>query len=270
VSLKSPLVLGVLVMFMLAIQIVSQVALPAYAQPLQVRRRVDKGLIVDASYVVDGRSGAPSFSDLKAAGFNLIGTIAYSSWTPNWEWKKTQQWVQAAHAAGFKVMINVLANNGSKVAGMTQLAANIGADIVALDEVISLFPSYMTEARLQSIIEMGRAANPNLEYFINDWSNANIAKAYQWTTSYPYVRVAEDDYNVKSTIDWNIQLGKQYGKAPAAWLIFAKGSMNFDCYNNLDQWLTYAHQRNISTLFWLIDEAGTWNTLWPKVVSYTP
>jgi hypothetical protein len=231
---------------------------------------VQKSIVIGAEYTIGGLSGAPSFSELKVAGFTIVGTIAYGSWDPNWEWKKAQTWVQAAHTAGFKVLINVLANSGDQVLGMTQQSAIIGADIVALDEPISLFRSYMTQTQLQSIINAGRALNPNLQYFINEWAPADIQTAYQWTTSYPYVRVAEDQYNDKTIIDYNIQLGAQYGKAPATWLIFAKGVQDYDCWLHLDQWLAYTKTKNIEPLFWWVDAAGTWKTEWPQVVAYTP
>jgi hypothetical protein len=231
---------------------------------------MDKAVVIGAEYALGYQSGAPSWSDLRQANFKLVGTIAYGGWDPNWEWKKAQQWVQAAHAAGFRVFINVLADSGDQLLSMTQQSAMIGADIVALDEPISLFPSSVTQAQLQAIIGAGRAINSNLQYYINEWSRDYIRKAYQWTTEYPYVRIAEDNYDDKTTIDFNIQLGAQYGKAPLVWLIFTLGSQDFDCYRNLDQWMTYLHQSNIDTLFWLVDHSGNWKTQWQKVVSYTP
>jgi hypothetical protein len=195
--------------------------------------------------------------------------MAYGSYGPH-EWELVRKWILTAHVAGFMVFINVLANSGDQVAGMTQQSAIIGADIVVLDEPISLFPSYMTQAQLQSVINTGRAANPNLQYLITEWGPTYIRRAYEWTTAYPYVRVAEDNYNDKSMIDLNIQLGAQYGKAPATWLIFAKGSQDYDCYRNLDNWIAYGQQRGISAFFWFIDPAGTWTANWSSVVAFDP
>jgi hypothetical protein len=225
--------------------------------------------VIGAEYTIGGQSGAPSFSELKAAGFTLIGTIAYESWDWSWDWQLAKTWVQNAHAAGFRVLIDTITeSNVNNVAVMVQYAAQIGADVIALDEVLSIFPS-MTQTQLQAAINAGRAVNPNLQCYINEWDPTYITRAYQWTSAYPYVRVAEDQYNDKSEIDYNIQLGAQYGKAPAAWLIFAKGVQDYDCWLHLDQWLAYAKTKNIEPLFWWVDAAGTWKTEWSQVVAYT-
>jgi hypothetical protein len=215
-------------------------------------------------------SGAPSFSELRSAGFDLIGTIAYGSWSPSYEWVKARSWVQSAHAAGFTVLIDTIARRGDQLADMTQNAAKIGADIVALDEPISSFPTYVNQSILQSIIDAGRAVNPKLQFLINEWSPDYIREAYEWSAEYSFVRVATDDYYNKSTIDLGIQLGGQYGKKPIVWLIFARGSQDFDCYEHLDDWILYVEQREVSAIFWWIDPMNTWQAQWSRVVAFDP
>jgi hypothetical protein len=231
---------------------------------------LDKGLVIGAEYVVGVATGAPSFSELKSAGFDLIGTIAYSSWSPSYEWVKAQSWVQSAHAAGFTVLIDTLAHSGDQLAGMTQNAAKIGADIVALDEPISAFSTYVNQSILQSIIEAGRAVNPNLQFLINEYSPDYIREAYEWSAEYSFVRVATDNYNDKSVIDLGIQLSMQYHKETIVWLIFARGSQDFDCYEHLDDWILYVEQGEVSAIFWWIDPMNTWQAQWSKVVAFDP
>jgi hypothetical protein len=234
---------------------------------------LDKGLVIHPEYLLGMLSGArslvPSFSELALAKFNLIGTIAYGNFGPS-DWELVRKWILIAHLAGFRVFINLWGDehDPSSVTRDVQQAVNMGADVLFLDEILSIYE--MDQTTLQTIINAGRSLNPNLQYYINEWDATHIRRAYEWTTSYAYVRVAEDNYNDKSLIDLNIQLGAQYGKAPAAWLIFAKGSQDFDCYRNLDNWIAYGQLRQISAFFWLIDPAGTWTAKWSSVVAFDP
>ena len=231
---------------------------------------LDKGLMISLEYLPGMLSGArfgPSFSELGLAKFNLVGTMVYGNNEPR-TWDLITDWILAAHAAGFRTFVNLYGDetNVSTVAEFTRLAAYTGTDIVALDEVISIFN--MTQPQLEAVIEAGLAANPRLRFIINEWSPDRVRNAYDWTAKYAPVSVATDNYYNKTVIDLGIQLAVRYGKRPISWLIFIKGSQDFDCSKNLDDWITYVETRQIGAMFWAIDTAGTWTSQWSKVVAF--
>jgi len=249
--------------------LVAVMAVALQSQPTRGTSVYQKTLMIAPQYIFDETSGPPpSFSTLQSAGFTTVGTIAYSTWTPSNEWARTQTWIKSVKAAGFKAAIDLCATNGSQILGMTEEAATIGADVVFLDEIISQYPSYVTESVLQSIILAGRSINPNLQYYINEWTQTYLVDAYEWTVNYPYVRVAEDNYNTESIIDYNLNLASQYGKIPAAWLIFAQGTADFNCYVYFTSWLAYAQTKQEDTLFWYVDPAQTYLTNFPRVLAF--
>ena len=234
---------------------------------------LDKGLAIHPDFLPGMVPGvqppSPSFYELTLARVNLVGTIAYDSYGVH-EWQLIRNWILTAHLARFRAFVDLWGDEhdpGSVVRDV-QRAANAGADVIFLDEILSTYE--MNQTTLQAIINAGRSLNPNLQYYMNEWDTMYIRRAYEWTIDYPYVGVAEDNYNNMSMIDLNIQLGSQYGKAPAVWLIFARGSQDFDCWLHLDQWTEYVQQRGISAFFWFIDPAGTWKANWPSVVAFDP
>lgn len=233
----------------------------AYASTVSV----EKGLTISSSYVLGDVSGAPSFSQLKQAGFTLIGTVAYSRFTSS-DWRQVAYWVKSAHSAGFTTFIDYWAENLKTATDMTKQAASTGTDLIALDELLSSY--HFKQKELQSTIETGLKVNPKLSFILNEFAADQVRNAYAWTTRYASVRIATDNYYDKMIIDLGIKLGSTYGKKPAAWLIFCKGSQNFDSYTHLTDWISYAKQRNIDTYFWGVDSAGTWTTQWQQVVAF--
>jgi hypothetical protein len=232
--------------------------------PLQVLGSTHaKALAIGAEFVVGGRSGAPSFSALNSAGFTVIGTIAYSKWG-NREWNQAKTWVSSAKSAGFTTFINFWGDANTSLK-MVKRAAWTGVDIIALDELLGT--RHLSQSQLLSVIELGLSINRNLTYIMNEYGSAEINNAYAWTVGYP-VRVATDNYSSMNVIDIGIQLAESYGRKPAAWLIFAKGSADFPCYLNLDAWLLYLKQRPVDTFFWYVDGEGTWQAQWQMVVAY--
>ena len=245
-------------------------ALALQSQPTRGQGAYQKTLIIAPQFFFNETSApAPSFSTLQSGGFTTVGTIAYASWTPGQEWAETQTWIQSVKAAGFKAAIDLCTTSGDQILNMTEEAATIGADVVFLDEIISQYPSYVTESVLQSIILAGRSINPNLQYYINEWNETYLDDAYAWTVNYPYVQVADDNYNTESVIDYNINLASQYAKTPAAWLIFAQGTQDFQCYEDFSSWLAYAQTKQEDTLFWYVDPNQTYVTDWPLVLAFT-
>lgn len=226
-----------------------------------------KGIVFGSEYVTRNLAGAPTLSQLKGAGFTMVGVIAYE-WFETFHWQKVARWITSVHATGLTTFVNVRSdrNQPAAMATMVGLAANTGADVLALDEPISW--SNMTQAQLQSTISFLTSLHPNIRVLINEYSVPQIADAYAWTAKYSKVSVATDDYYNKQTIDYGARLAQSYGKTPTAWIIFSKGSQNFDSYTHLDSWLTYVKGKNVDVLFWYIDAANTWQTQWQKVAAY--
>jgi hypothetical protein len=222
-----------------------------------------KALAIGAEFVVGDRSGGPTFSALKSAGFSAVGTIAYSKWTSK-EWNLAKTWIGSAKDAGFVTFINFWGDVDTSLK-MVKLAAWAGVDVIALDELLGT--RHFSQSQLLSVMEAGLRMNGNLSYIINEYGAADINNAYAWTVGYP-VQVATDNYSDKNVIDIGIQLAENYGRKPAAWLIFAKGSADFPCYLNLDEWVSYAKQRSLDVFFWYVDGQGTWQEQWEKVATY--
>ena len=256
---------------MLLLLMVAPLSLTSVQNSLQQSsdRTYQKALIIDPEYVLGEINGTIPFSILRSGGFTIVGTVARGSWSPAQEWARTQTWIKSVKAAGFKAAIDLEPRNGNQILGMTEEAATIGADVVFLDEILSQYPNYVTESVLQSIILAGRSINPNLQYYINEWSSTYIVEAYRWTAGYSYVQVAEDDYDNLPTIDYNINLASQYGKTPGAWLIFAQGSREYSCYDHFSSWVAYAEPMPEDTLFWYVDASKTYLTDWPEVQAFS-
>jgi len=230
-------------------------------------KRTQKAVMVDSAYVVGGLAGQPSFVALSLAGFQIVGTGADPAFQSR-QWTILRNWIQEAHAAGLGVFINLSGDghNLSTVIPLIQLAATERTDIIALDEILSTYN--VTRQQLQLLINAGLKVNPKLEFFINEFTQQNIENAYAWTANYSAVRIATDNYDNKTIIDLGINLAAHYGKKPITWLIFAKGSRDFNCYGHLASWLAYVKLRHLDVLFWAIDPNGTWRTQWALVSDF--
>jgi len=230
--------------------------------------RHEKGVMIDTRVLVKGLP-SPSFSELKQANFTLVGT--YVDRGSGSEWKTIAAWIQRAHGAGLRTFIMIgppQLTSLSLASQWTKKAASIGTDVVELDELVSSF--HLARAQLRSIIDTGLAVNPNLQFIITEYEygSQGLTNAFSWTSDYPTVRIANDDYWTVSYIDFEITLAQQYGKAPLTWLIFSKGSQDFDCYIHLDAWMAYCKQKNIDVLFFYVDPARTWQAQWTMVLSF--
>lgn len=233
--------------------------------PVQAQGAQTKAIVIHADFIVGGKSGAPSFSTLKSAGFTIVGTLIDpgKSYDSN-DWKAFKTWIAAAKAAGFTTMLDFWGDAKTALA-IAKNAAGTGANILALDELLS--SSHLTKTQLLAVIKQALKVNPKVNFIMNEYDPVPVQNAYAWTTGYP-VRVATDDYYNLNFIDFNVKTSQQYGKKPGAWLIFARGSQNFTCYNNLDTWLAYVKQRPVDAFFWFVDPAGTWQANWQKVASF--
>ena len=150
-------------------------------------------------------------------------------------------------------------------AELVRRAVSIGFDAVVLDELAANYN--VTKAQLLSVIDAGLAMKADLAIIVTEYWYGDIKAAYSWTSNYPTVRVATDNYGDKSIIDLGIQQAQQYGKQPLVWLLSAN-YLNTDCYANLDTWIAYVKQRNLETLFYSVDPSGSWQAQWSKVQAF--
>jgi len=233
----------------------------------------EKGILFDTDILVRGLPG-PSFSDLRQANFTLVGTYVKSGSVS--EWNTISTWINAAKASGFRTFVMAgpfpqpTLQKTLKVAiDSTKKAASIGADVVELDEFLTCPScSSITKSQFLSIVQAGLSVNPSLKFIATDWSAQALNTLFSWTSEYACVRVTNDNYNNKGMIDLDIQLSIQYGKTALTWLIFSKGGSDFDCYANLNDWITYVKKSNMDTLFFWVDPTGTWQTQWSTVATF--
>jgi len=224
---------------------------------------LEKGLVISANVILKGLP-CPSFSELKAANFTLVGTIVYS-WFGDWEWKKIGEWINAARSGGFSVFVNFWAEPKTAMTWIKRLVS-MGVDVIVWDEPISRYN--VAQSQLLSVIKAGLKAKASLLFVINEYQSANISTLYKWTAPYPSVRIATDSYSDKTVIDLGINLALKYGKTPLSWLIFCVDEMEFPCYKALSEWISYVKARNLGALFWLVDSAGTWQAQWQQVAGF--
>ena len=222
-----------------------------------------KGLFFDPTVILS-HLPTPSFADLVKAGFTLVGTQA-SRWFDTHDWDGIAPWIRAAHSAGLKVFVMIQAEPGT-AAGFLETAVSIGADVIELDELLARYNT--NETQLRSLIEAGLGLNPNLSFIVTEYYSWAVMNAYSWTSNYPSVRVATDNYGDKTIIDLGIQQAEIYGKQALAWLIFAQDDQPFNCLLYLDDWLAYVKQKDVDVLFYWIDPAGDWQTNWAKVQTF--
>lgn len=227
----------------------------------------EKGLLIDVRVLL-WNERSPSFTELKKGQFTLLGTYVKADLTSG-DWRRIAAWIKSAHKSGFRtfIMIGVpLVRDVTMAVDWCKKAASMGTDVVELDELIAKLNA--TEGDVVSIIEAGLAVNPKLQFIITEYNLWYFQQAYSWTSQYPSVRVADDNYDDKTRIDMNIETGAQYGKRALTWLIFAQGSENFDCFVHLDDWISYVKQRDTDVLFYWIDHGGTWPQQWATVMSF--
>jgi hypothetical protein len=233
----------------------------------------DKGILLGID-VVTGNAPGPSLTDLRKANFTLVGTYVISPSASVWD--SISAWIKAAKASGFRTFVmagpaeeSTLQDVVKVTIELVRKTAMLGADIIELDELVTCpYCNGFGESQLQSIVEAGLAVNPSLKFVVTDWSSQALTTLFSWASDYACVRVANDNYNNKGMIDLDVQLSSQYGKAPLTWLIFSKGSSDFDCYLNLNAWITYTKQANVDVLFYYVDTAGTWQTQWSTVAAF--
>jgi hypothetical protein len=228
-----------------------------------------KTIFLDHHVVVRGLP-SPSFSELKKAGFTLVGTQVRAGWgtTEYNSWTEVTTWISSAHKMGLRTfgLIGIEAINVTAMIDVVVKAVSNGVDVIVLDELIARYAFNQTQ--LESIIVAGLNAKPTLEFIIVEYNPVQIRQAYLWTANYPSARIASDNYSDKTVIDLGANLAAQYGKIHLVWLIFSQGTSNFPSYVNLDSWIQYVKQTGLPTLFWQIDEQGTWQANWSKVAAY--
>jgi len=231
-------------------------------RPYAIYTEPERGIIIEHK-VLFRNSPSPSLSQLKQAGFTLVGTYA-EAWFDSWNWGVIRAWEASAHKLGLRTFVMLIDTPANDLVLANKVAAS-GADVLMLDEPLSTHGA--TRDQLRSIISAGLAANPRLKIIINEYVPTSIQNAYDWTSDFPSVRIATDSYDNQKTIDLGISLGAQYNKRPLAWLMFAHESINFDCFLHLDNWISYAKQKNVDVLWYYVDLAGTWQTQWPQVIA---
>jgi len=233
-----------------------------------VYNQPEKGLMLDKKYILNASLPRPSFSELKQGNFTILGTEIRSTWTIS-QYNILAGWIKSVHNAGFRTFTLMGIENISlnTMVSLVTKSAAMGVDVINFDELIARYK--FNETQLQSIIDAGLQAKPSLQFIVNEYTTAKINNAYAWTAKYPSVRVATDEYDWKSSMDLGIQLAQNYGKRPLVWLIFVPGSLNFDCYNNLPDWINSVEQRGEDTLFWLVDKNGYWQQNWPIVMNFS-
>jgi len=228
-----------------------------------------KGIMLGAQYTAKAQSGGPSFRTLKAAGFIMVGTVAYPDFQSS-DWSNLKNWIQAAHNYGFTTFVIITGDRKtfSSAVDMSKRVATMNVDMIIIDEPLSTYN--VTEQQLQTAIHDILVVNINERFFIDEYAQSNIQKAYEWTASYPSVRIATDNYYNQSTIDQGISLASQYGKRAATWLEFAQDNMSelTPCYSNFGNWLAYVSGKPVDVLFYYAGAAGGWQTNWPKVLSF--
>ena len=242
---------------------VSFAAPPTRNQSTQILSNPIKAIFYEDEVILNNLP-SPTFSALKAAGFNLLGTAVFDTYGSS-EWSTISDWIQTVHQAGFNAFIMVASTSTpDNYAAWVQRAASIGADIVNLDELMTT----LNQKSLTQVLTAGFNVNPNLGYVITEWDPQLVKKAFHWTSDMSSVCVADDDYSHIEMIDYEIQLATKYNKRPLVWLQFTPGSQLFDCYANFDTWVQTAKQRGVDAQFWRIDSTGYWVQNWPLVASY--
>jgi hypothetical protein len=255
---------------MLFVVVATQAVAMSYAATISVDSTPtnNKGILIGVQYTVWGDSGGPAFSTLKAAGFTMVGTVAFSNFLSS-DWSQLKKWIQAAHDYGFTTFVIIGdPTTFSSAVDMSKRVAAMNVDVIILDEPISRYS--VTKQQLQKAINDILAVNKNVHFIIDEYVTANIQEAYQWTTPYPCVRVATDDYYSQSTITLGISLASQEGKRAAAWIAFAQDNMAVltPCYSNLNNWLGYVKGKPVDVFFYYAGAAGGWQLNWPKVLAF--
>jgi hypothetical protein len=252
---------------LLLLLVVSVAFVPVWAKTndLQPYTQSEKGLMIDSLNIIKALP-VPSLQTLREAGFTLVGTTLDHRFTSS-QLKTIAGWIDAVKASGLRSFLRLSTKMDPDIASTwVKKAALMGPDVVLLDELLGRY--YATKEQLQTIISNGVKQKGGLQFIVTEYSIQDLANAYAWTAQYPNVRVASDDYIHKGTIDSEVTLAEEYNKRPLVWLIFSQGSMDFDCYLNLDEWIAYVKQQNVDTTFWWVDPSGTWTTHWSAILSF--
>lgn len=222
-----------------------------------------KGLFVSQMVILNGLS-EPSFTSLAQYHFTIVGTL----YDPGFHSQDVPitNWVAQAKAQGLKTYVMIASSYANAFPALPTLVS-LGSDFLMLDDAISYHG--WTEVQIQSFLSAALQLNPNLFFIENESIYGPIQDAYLWDNT-GRLYVAEDNYDTKSVIDYNINQAFQYGngKTPIAWLIFSPGSHAFDCYTNFNTWLSYAQGRSPATFFYWVDPNGNWQANWSLVAAY--
>jgi hypothetical protein len=270
--LKKEVRIGIILVMFFALSmqttIVTYAALPIRGSSATVWSQNEKSLLVDIR-TITRNVASPSLSSLKAAGFTLVGT--YIDTASSAEWTTIASFLKQVHIAGMRAFVCVMVGTPKPETSVqwVKKAASIGADVIELDELVGTL--HYTKQQLLSVIDAGLKGNSKLQFIVTEFEYPDhaLSNAFEWLSSYPSVRVANDDYTTMTYIDLEARLARQYGKVPATWFMFSPlGTSGTDCYRNLDVWITYAKQRNVNALLYIIDPWSVWQTQWSKVNAY--
>jgi len=227
-----------------------------------------KGLFISSQSILTGPSFPPSFSQLVAAHFTIVGTDGY--WENSNNLRQLSNWLATARSYGLKTFVFLGRNNYSVTLNGLPEALSMNPDFIINDEPIS--SGAWSQSQLQSFVITAEQSNSHIGIIIDEWASSALSTDYALFGSDLRVFMAEDDYNHQSMINYNAQLAAQYGKPAITWLMMSNWentSSSFDCYSNFDSWLNYGAQQDANVLFYLIDPQGIWQANWAKVAAFS-
>jgi len=207
----------------------------------------------------------PSVSSLVTDNFTIVG-VMFAPCFSNVCGTPIGNWLKQAKAAGLQTY-TMIGSTYAKASTWVSILVGLNIDYIDIDEPFSTYG--WTASQLQSFMSSILASKPKLNFIVNECyqcASNPISQLYALKMSNLFV--AEDDYSSMSTIDYNIQLGQQYGKPAIAYVIFIPGSQNFNCYVNLASWVAHAKQLNANMFGYFLDSQGYWQQNWPIIASY--
>jgi hypothetical protein len=161
---------------MILLILAAQMALSVYAYTpsavVQAYTQMEKGLLIDL-YVLVRNSPRPALTDLKAAGFTLVGTYVDTGSTK--EWTTIANYVKQVHGAGMRAFVMMGPPQLAKYEPALQWvkkAAAIGADVIELDELVGNLN--FTKQQLLSIIDTGLRSNRGLQFIVTEFEYGNM------------------------------------------------------------------------------------------------
>ncbi|HKM51500.1 MAG TPA: hypothetical protein VJZ75_10020 [Candidatus Bathyarchaeia archaeon] len=224
-----------------------------------------KGLFVTGESILTGPSFPPSFAQLVAAHFTIVGT---DDWENSNNLAQLSNWLATARSYGLKTFVFLGRNNYSVTMNDLPKALSMNPDFIINDEPIT--SRAWSSTQLQTFVTKVEQSSSHIGIIIDEGASA-LAIDYVLFGSDSRVFMAEDDYTNQSTINYNARLAAQYGKPAITWLIMSNWentSSTFNCYSNFDSWVDYAKQQNANAFFYLIDPQGIWQTNWTTVAAY--